>query len=94
LPSEWYFSDIPMNIPEGIHGHHHPDHYNTNLYKIIFTQAELKTHKEVEEETLILNTVKRHPINEVTVDVSQHRVTTVENPPANVRWGDIPTPLY
>jgi protein-S-isoprenylcysteine O-methyltransferase Ste14 len=94
LPFEWYFSDIPMNIPEGMHGHHHPDHYNTNLYKIIFTQAELKTHRRVEGKALILNTVKRYPIVEVTVDVSQHRATTVENPPANVRWGDIPTPLF
>ena len=94
MPSEWYFSDIPMNMPEGIHGHHHPDHYNTNLYKIIFNQAELKTHIEVEGKALILNTVKRHPIIEVTVDVAQHRATTVENPTANVIWGDIPTPLF
>ncbi len=83
-----------MNMPEGIHGHHHPDHYNTNLYKIIFNQAELKTHIEVEGKALILNTVKRHPIIEVTVDVAQHRATTVENPTATVIWGDIPTPLF
>lgn len=94
LPSEWYFSDIPMNIPEGIHGHHSPENYDRNLYKIIFTQAVLKTDKEVKGKELILNTIKRNPIVEVKVDLSQNIVKDIKESPANVRWGDIPTPLF
>jgi hypothetical protein len=54
----------------------------------------LNTYKDVEGKELILNTVKRKPVVEVRIDLSQDTVIGIENPPANVRWGDIPTPLF
>jgi hypothetical protein len=94
LPSEWYFSDIPMIIIDGIHGHYKPEDYDKNIYKIIFTQVDLKSDKDIEGNEVMLNTIKRRPVVEVKLDLSQHSVIEVKNTPANVRWGNIPTPLF
>ena len=95
LPDKWYFSDIPMNMAEGIkEGHYHPKDYNKNLYKMIFTKANIKTDKDMEGKELILNTIKRNPVIEVTIDLAQNNVISIVNSPSTVRWGDIPTPLY
>ena len=94
LPAEWYFSDIPMNMAEGIKGHNNPENYDKNSYKIIFTKADIENDEEVEGKELILQTVKRTPLVEVKVDLAQNKVIAIENPAATVRWGDIPTPLF
>lgn len=43
---------------------------------------------------IIRATVKRQPIILVRVDTSAGIIEAVEQPPATVRWGDIPTPLF
>ena len=94
LPAEWYFSDIPMNMAEGITGHHHPKDYDKNSYKILFAKADIKNDEDAEGKELILRTVKRTPLFEVNVNLAQNKVISIENPATTVRWGDIPTPLF
>lgn len=94
LPAEWYFSDIPMNMAEGITGHHNPKDYDKNSYKILFAIADIKNDVDVEGKELILQTVKRTPLVEVKVDLAQNKVISIGNPVTTVRWGDIPTPLF
>ncbi|MEW6267078.1 MAG: isoprenylcysteine carboxylmethyltransferase family protein [Thermodesulfobacteriota bacterium] len=94
LPAEWYESDLPLRIPEGLHGHHEPGNYNRHLFKILITRANLAPGDVVQGRDIIRHAVKRIPLAEVWVDLSRNVVTAVEDPPATVRWGDIPTPLF
>ena len=93
-PSQWYFSDIPSNIPEGMHGHHQSEDYNRDLYKILFTQARLKSEYPVSGKNIIQNTIARIPVLEVNVNKATGKVIGIDTPPSHVRWGDIPTPLF
>lgn len=95
LPDEWYFSDIPMNMPEGdVVGHHIQLAGNENCYKVLINKADLKPGKDAEGKEIIMQTVKINPIVEVRIDLTQNEVIGIENPPKTVRWGDIPTPLF
>jgi hypothetical protein len=95
LPMALYVSEIPMNPVEGFHHEHFlPQDYDKNLYKVIFTRAILSNKREVEGKNILLNTLKRLPIIEVHIDLSQNQVTNVQDPPKNLRYQDIPVPLY
>jgi len=95
LPSEWYFSEIPMNPVKGAtRGHYSPTEYNKNLYKIIFTRAELRTDQEPERREIILKAVRRVPVIEISIDMPQKKVVDIKNPPAKIKYENIPVPLY
>jgi len=94
LPGEWHVSEIPMNDVQGGRGHHFPSDYNKNLYKIVFTKADLRTNQDVNGKGLLLNTVKRTPIVEVWLDLSQSKVFKVANPPTIIEYENVPVPIY
>lgn len=96
LPIKMYVSEIPMNFDEGLrHEHFLLQDYDKNQYKVIFTRAILSnTREDAEGKNILLNTVKRLPIIEVHIDLSQGQVTNVQNPPKKVPYQDIPVPLY
>lgn len=95
VPLEWYLPDIPLEkIPEGFHGHHQPGDYNPHFYKILITKARLSTDKPVSGVNIIKNTFARIPVLLVKVNKANGEVIGIETPPAHVRWGDIPTPLF
>jgi len=95
LPVGLYVSEIPMNPVEGVEGHHFfSTDFKKDSYKIIFTKAEVRTDQEVIGKDILLNTVKRVPVLEVRIDLSQNRVAEIKNPPANVKYENIPVPLY
>ena len=68
--------------------------HNENLYKIIFTRAELRTYQEPETREIILKTVSRVPVIEISIDMSQKKVVDIKNPPAKIKYENIPVPLY
>ena len=95
VPLEWYLPDVPVEkIPEGFHGHHQPGDYNRDLYKILITKARLSTDKPVSGVNIIKNTFARIPVLLVKVNKAKGEIIGIETPPAHVRWGDIPTPLF
>jgi len=95
VPLDWYLPDLPLeNIPAGIAGHHQPEDFNRDRYKILFTKARLRTDQPVSGADIIKNTVARVPAVVVKVDKSKSEVIGIETPPPHVRWGDIPTPLF
>ena len=94
LPVEWHVSEIPMNEVQGGGGHHFPADYDKNLYKIVFTKAELRTNQDVAGKDLLLNTVKRTPIVEVWLDLSQGKVFDIKNPPPTIKYENVPVPIY
>ena len=83
-----------MNTIEGARGHYHPSDYDKNLYKIVFTRAELRTDQEVEGKEILFNTLKRVPLVEVSVNVPQNRIVDIKSPPETVKYENIPVPLY
>ena len=95
VPLDWYLPDLPLeNIPAGISGHHQPEAFNRDRYKILFTKARLRTDKPVSGADIIKNTVARIPVVLVKIDKAKSEVIGIETPPPHVRWGDIPTPLF
>ncbi|MFH1562741.1 MAG: hypothetical protein ABIF11_04890 [Nitrospirota bacterium] len=86
-----------MNPIAGKHQHHFlrpQGDYHAKPYKIIFTKAEQRTNHKVEERKILLNTVKRVPLLEVQIDLSQNQVTEIKNPPTKIMYDNIPVPLY
>jgi len=95
VPSEWYLPDVPLEkIPEGFHGHHQPEDYDRNLYKVLITKAKLTTDRVVRGSDIIKKTFGRKPLLVARVDKAEGRIIGIETPPPHVRWGDIPTPLF
>lgn len=94
LPAEWHVSEIPMNEVPGGGGHHFPADYDQNLYKIVFTKADLRTNQAIEGKELLLNTVKRTPIVEVWLDLAQSKVIDIQNPPTTIKYENVPVPIY
>jgi hypothetical protein len=93
LPAEWFESDIPMNM-QGYRGHHEPRDWQRNRLKVLIMQAIVDESAAPTGEDLLLGIRDRKPITEVTVDLDGEHVATIEQPPATVRWGSIPTPIY
>lgn len=95
LPAEWFFPDIPMNDDQAIGEHYAPRDYDRNRYKILFMRAVLQPQAgRVEGKGLLISSLKREPIIEVEVSLNENKVIRIDNPPATVIWGDIPTPLF
>jgi protein-S-isoprenylcysteine O-methyltransferase Ste14 len=95
LPAELYVSEIPMNPVEGAQGEHFlPRDYDRSSYKIVFTRAEVRSGDEVKGSDILLNTIQRVPVVEVSIDLSQNKVSEINDPPASVAYEGIPVPLY
>ncbi len=97
LPAAWYISEIPMNPRASQQGNHflsQPETGEKNHYKIIFTKAYLRTDREVGGKQLLLNIVKRTPLVEVWLDLSQRRIMAIKEPPAAIRYENVPMPIY
>jgi protein-S-isoprenylcysteine O-methyltransferase Ste14 len=91
LPTEWYVGEIPMT---GGGGHNFPADYDENLYKIIFTQANLPIGRAVEGKAILQNTVVRTPIAEVWVNLAQGSVVDVKIPTVTANYENVPVPVY
>lgn len=95
VPLNWFLPDLPLEkSPEGVHGHHQPKSFNRDEYKVLFTKAKLTTAKAVADEDIIKKTVAREPLIVVKLNKATGEILGIEQPPAHVRWGNIPTPLF
>ena len=90
----WYVPEIPMNKVHKDSDHYTPDNYDKNIYKIVFTRAIIRAGQEAEGKEILFNTVKRIPLIEVTVNLSNNTVTHIANPPLKFKYMNIPVPLY
>ena len=95
VPLNWFLPDLPLEkLPEGVPGHHQPKSFNRDEYKVLFTKAKLATGKPIADEDIIKKTVAREPIIVVKINKASGEILGIEQPPAYVRWGNIPTPLF
>ena len=91
----WEVADLPMEMSAGATlGHHTPAGFDRQLYRVLFTQA--RTHEEtVTGREIIKRAYGRDPIILAHVNIGTEQVIGIEPAaPHNVRWGDIPTPLF
>lgn len=94
VPVEWRLPDLPLEMPRGAGGGHYvPRDFDRRLYKILFTRARLYDQTASGRE-IVKRAYGLDPIVLTKVSTETGQVTAVEAPPAHVRWGDIPTPLF
>ena len=94
IPEHWYLPDLPVestpaagSAPQGSAA------FDRTRFKLLFANA--RSHDPGATGSDILkNAYGLDPIIVARVDAAAGRVTAVEQPPAHVRWGDIPTPTF
>lgn len=97
VPIDWALPDLPMEAahkgPHGHRGHHVVSEFDRRLYKVLFTTA--RTHTlSLTGRDIVKHAYGRDPIVLVKVNIETRKIISIDKPPAHVRWGDIPTPLF
>ncbi|HZA02508.1 MAG TPA: isoprenylcysteine carboxylmethyltransferase family protein [Hyphomicrobiaceae bacterium] len=94
VPRDWYLPDLPIEAAPPPGGFSHGSAvFDRSHYKVLFARA--RSHKATATGRDILTTAYGlDPIVVARVDIAAHKVTAVQNPPAHVYWGDIPTPTF
>jgi protein-S-isoprenylcysteine O-methyltransferase Ste14 len=90
VPESW---DLPVEARPAAAGvPREPDKFERGRFKLLFARARSHDPHATGAE-LVKDAYGLDPIIVARVDTAAERVTT-EKPPAHVRWGDIPTPIY
>jgi protein-S-isoprenylcysteine O-methyltransferase Ste14 len=93
VPLAWSLPDLPLDPGPTPGAHRQPKGFDRRHYRVLFTRA--RTHApHASGREIVAQAYGRDPIIVARVDVSAPVVTGVEIPPAHVRWGDIPTPMF
>lgn len=94
LPTSWFAAEVPMNGLVYRAGHKSPDNYDRTQYKIIFTEAILKSVSSTSLKDVLTHLDVRHGIVEVWVDLKSNTVIKVLPMPENIKYDGIPEALY
>jgi protein-S-isoprenylcysteine O-methyltransferase Ste14 len=94
IPEDWHLPDLPLEArPHSGGAPHGSAHFDRSRYKLLF--ARVRTHDPAATGPDIVKAAYGlDPIVVARVDIAARSVTAVEQPPAHVRWGDIPTPTF
>jgi class 3 adenylate cyclase/protein-S-isoprenylcysteine O-methyltransferase Ste14 len=91
VPLEWKLPDLPLEVTRG--GHYTPRDFDRRLYKVLFTKA--RSHDgTIRGRDIVTNAYGLDPLIVAKVNTETGQIAAIETPPAHVRWGDIPTPLF
>ncbi|MDD5036257.1 MAG: methyltransferase [Methylococcaceae bacterium] len=92
-PEDWHLADLPIEIEPGRRAHHTPANFDRRYYKVLFSGA--RSHvSNTSGKDILRSAYGLQPLSLVKVDIETRKVTAVEAPPAQVIWGNIPTPLF
>lgn len=94
LPTQWFAAEIPMNGIQRGQGHKSPGNYDRNLYKVIFTKADMRNGKEANGKEILTSVYMREPILEVWVDLSTNTVIKILEMPEEIMYKNIPVAVY
>ncbi len=100
VPFEWNISELAMEADVDSRHHHgfnptthgNPANFDPHLYKVLFSKAIVDDVAEGEE--IISKARGQKPLLVVKVDLLNQRVTGMEKPPEQGKYGDIPVPLF
>jgi hypothetical protein len=93
MPVQWYVAEIPMNGVKYRNGHASPADYDRNLYKVIFTKADMRTNKDVTGKDIIKNVMKREYLAEAWISLKEGKVTKLIVSPESY-YKDTPVAIY
>lgn len=97
IPSEWFISEVPLNNAPEIgrgSGHIHPDDYDRNLYKVVFTLAQLPEGSNADGKQILLTAVHKEPLVEVWLDLGRGEIAEILPAPETVKFDGVPVPVY
>lgn len=94
LPSQWFAAEIPMNGISRASGHRMPSNYDRNSYKVIFNKATVRPGESASGKDILVNLLKREPVAEVWVDVSEKKVVKILEMPEEIMYENTPVALY
>lgn len=89
MPRDWAITEIPMN---GADCHHTPASHDSR-FKIVFTQAVLRTAQHVSGPDILYYTIHTKAAFEVWLD-PDGSVERILEPPDRAFYGDVPVPIY
>lgn len=94
VPLEWELPDLPLEVPRDRGGGHYmPADFDRRLYKVLLTKV--RAHDQtISGREIVTKAYGLDPIILAKVNTETRQITGIETPPAHVRWGDIPTPLF
>jgi len=94
LPAEWYAGEVPMNRVSLKGGHPSPSNYDDSLYKIVFTEAEIRKGKTAAGKAILTNVMARQPLAEVWVNVREQKVIQVLEIPVDYQFKGVPVAVF
>jgi protein-S-isoprenylcysteine O-methyltransferase Ste14 len=95
LPTDFYVSEIPMQLPEGeSFGHHWPTHDSNQTYKLILTKAAGDEVSKAKGRTIILTATNKQSLIEVHLDIEKRSILKRLQPPGQAFYGGMPVPIY
>ena len=94
LPVEWFAAEIPMNGLQLGKGHTSPRDYNPDLYKVIFTKADIRSGGTAAGKAILSSVCLRQPVVEVWVDLSANAVIRVLEMPEEIKYEGIPVAVF
>jgi hypothetical protein len=94
VPLEWDIADLAMERDKKVWGHQTPAEFDRSNYRVLFTKV--RTHDPAASgKEILARAYGRDPMILVKVDLETEQVLAREMAAQhNVRWGDIPTPLF
>jgi protein-S-isoprenylcysteine O-methyltransferase Ste14 len=94
IPEEWFVPDLPIDPPTAAVGAPHGSRdFDRSRLKVLFARP--RSHAAEETGAAIVTSAYGvDPLAVAHLDMAAGQVTTVDDPPRHVRWGDIPTPLF
>jgi hypothetical protein len=94
VPQDWYLPDLPIEAPPPSSRHPHGSaDFDRTRYKVLFARPRTYDAAATGPD-IVKGAHGLDPIIVARVDSAARKVTAVQNPPAHVYWGDIPTPLF
>ena len=94
VPRDWEIADLPMELDKKVWGHQTPAGFDRRHYRVLFTKV--RTHHPAAVGVEILaRAYGRDAMMLVNVDLETEQVGSRQLAAQhNLRWGDIPTPLF
>jgi hypothetical protein len=94
VPRNWNLPDLPVELRTVATNLSHDSHnIDRTGYKLLFARARSHDPGATGAE-IVKKAYGLDPIIVARIDAAARNVTALESPPAHVRWGDIPIPMF
>jgi hypothetical protein len=100
VPLEWKIPELAMESEQAGQRHHgynptnhgNPTDFDRNLYKVLFSEAGVD--RNVIGKDIILKARYQKPFLLVKLNLQNRRIISIDNPPEQGKYADVPVPLF